>query len=46
MLLSEQIANICCGLLADREEMIDKALELEHLIEVYEFQLLQLLDDT
>ena len=29
MKLSEQIAQTCCGVLADRQEMIDKAIRLE-----------------
>ena len=29
MKLSEQIANTCCGVLADKQEMIDRALQME-----------------
>jgi len=33
MKLSEQIASTCCGVLADKQVIIDKAVELEQLIE-------------
>tara|TARA_R110000744_G_scaffold262304_1_gene376899 strand:+ start:836 stop:994 length:159 start_codon:yes stop_codon:yes gene_type:complete len=33
MKLSEQIANSCCGVLADKQEMINKAVQLETIIE-------------
>lgn len=36
MKLSEQIANTCCGVLADKEEMIRQARELELAIEIHE----------
>lgn len=36
MLLSEQIAQTCCGVLADKQQMIDKAKDLEYLIEQHE----------
>ena len=29
MKLSEQIANTCCGVLADKQDMIDRALQME-----------------
>ena len=32
MKLSEQIANSCCGVLADKQDMIDKAIALECLV--------------
>ena len=38
MKLSEQIAQTCCGVLADKQEMVDAAIRLEFL-EV-EFRLL------
>lgn len=34
MKLSEQIANTCCGVLADKQEMVDKAVDLEYMISV------------
>lgn len=33
MKLSEQIRTTCCGVLANKQEMIDKAEELEAIIE-------------
>ena len=33
MKLSEQIQQTCCGVLADRQEMIDKAARLEAQVE-------------
>lgn len=34
--LSEQIANTCCGVLADKSEMIEKAIAIENRIEALE----------
>lgn len=36
MKLSEQIANTCCGVLADKQRMINKAKEIEGHIEFFE----------
>ena len=35
MKLSEQIKQTCCGVLADRQQMIDKAEGLEAEVEMY-----------
>jgi hypothetical protein len=35
MRLSEQIAGTCCGVLADKQEMINRAIELEEMIELH-----------
>tara|TARA_R110000751_G_scaffold262740_1_gene362044 strand:- start:93 stop:245 length:153 start_codon:yes stop_codon:yes gene_type:complete len=32
MKLSEQLEQTCCGVLADRQEMIDKAIRLEEYV--------------
>ena len=42
MKLSEQIEQTCCGVLADKQEMIDKAQCIENAIEVYERRILKL----
>lgn len=36
MKLSEQIAQTCCGVLADKQDMIDRAKDLEWQIERHE----------
>ena len=34
--LSEQIAQTCCGVLADKQDMIDRAVEMEEQIKLLE----------
>lgn len=36
MKLSEQIAQTCCGVLAEKQEMVDRAKDLEYLNGKYE----------
>tara|TARA_R110000823_G_C15952958_1_gene502529 strand:+ start:14074 stop:14232 length:159 start_codon:yes stop_codon:yes gene_type:complete len=36
MKLSEQIAQTCCGVLADKQDMVDRAKDLEWQIERHE----------
>ena len=42
MKLSEQIAQTCCGVLADKQEMIEKAECIERAIKLYEERILKL----
>ena len=42
MKLSEQIANSCCGVLADKQRMIQDAQDIETAIEMYENRILEL----
>lgn len=39
MRLSEQIAQTCCGVLADKQEMIDRARKLEESVDYHQRQL-------
>lgn len=39
MKLSEQISQTCCGVLADKQGMIERAKEIEELIEFWENQI-------